>query len=76
MLCQMKNVNVFADAHQVNAIAVVVMTTTNSALVLTSKVLKNHKKSKSMKRAKDRCPVCECDPCDCGWGTCKVVEKR
>ena len=22
------------------------------------------------------CPVCECDPCDCGWGSYIATDKR
>ena len=66
MLCQMKNVNALVDVCQMNVFVDVV----------TMSIHQTQKKSKSMKRAKDRCPVCECDPCDCGWGTCKVVQKR
>ena len=75
MPCQTKNVNVSVDAYRMNAMEVV-WNNMMSFVVCRKSTKKNHKKSKSMKRAKDRCPVCECDPCDCGWGTCKVVEKR
>ncbi len=26
--------------------------------------------------SKNRCPACDCDPCDCGWGSCTADQER